>query len=42
MLGRIVDRRRKGQQRIKWLESIINSMNMSLSKFQEIVKGRGA
>ena len=42
MLGRIVDRRRKGQQRIKWLDSIINSMNMSLSKFQEIVKGRGA
>ena len=42
MLGRIVDRRRKGQQRIKWLDSIINSMNMSLSKFQEIAEDRGA
>ena len=38
MLGRIVDRRRKGQQRIKWLDSIINSMNMSLSKLEEITE----
>ena len=32
MLGKIEDRRRKGQQRMKWLDSIINSKDMSLSK----------
>ena len=42
MLGRIVDRRRKGQQRMSWLDGIIPSRNMTLSKLQEIVKGRGA
>ena len=38
MLGKIEGRRRSGQQRMKWLDGIINSMNMSLSKLQDIVK----
>ena len=38
MLGRIEVRRRRGQQRIRWLDGITHSMNMSLSKFQEMVK----
>ena len=42
MLGRIEDRRRKGQQRMRWLEDIINSTDMSLSKLQEMVKDREA
>ena len=42
MLGRIEGRRRRGQQRMKWLDSITNSMNMNLSKLQEIVKNRKA
>ena len=42
MLGKIEDRRRRGQKRVRWLDSIINSMDMSLSKVQEIVKDREA
>ena len=42
MLGKIEGRRRRGQQRIRWLESIIDSMDMSLSKLQQIVKDREA
>ena len=38
MVGKIEGRRRQGQQRIRWLDSIINLMDMSLSKLQEIVK----
>ena len=41
MLGKIEGRRR-GQQRMRWLESITNSMDMNLSKLREIVKDRGA
>ena len=42
MLGKIEGRSRRGQQRMKWLDVITNSMNMSLSKPQEIVKDREA
>ena len=42
MLGKIEGRRRRGQQRMRWLDSITDSMNMNLSKFQEIVKDREA
>ena len=41
MLGKIEGKRRRGQQRMRWLDSITNSMNMNLSKLQEIVRNRG-
>ena len=42
MLGKTEDKRRKGQQRMRWLDSITNSMDMNLSKLQKIVKSREA
>ena len=42
MLGKIKSRRRRGQQRTRWLDGITDSMNMSLSKCQEMVKDRAA
>ena len=42
MPGKTEGKRRRGQQRMRWLDSIINSMGMSLSKFQEVVKDREA
>ena len=42
MLGRIEGRKRRGQPRMRWLHGIIDSMDMSLSKFREIVKDREA
>ena len=42
MLGKIEGRRRKGWQTMRWLDSITHSMDMSLSKFQVIVKDREA
>ena len=42
MLGRIEGKRRGGRQRMRWLDSTTDSMDMRLSKFQETVKGREA
>ena len=42
MLGKIEGKRRRGRQRMKWLDGITDLMDMSLSKLREIVEDRGA
>ena len=42
MMGKIKGKRRRGQQKMRWLDSITDSVDMNLSKSREIVKDRGA
>ena len=42
ILGKIEGRKRRGRQRMRWLDGITDSMDIHLNKFQEIVEGRGA
>ena len=42
MLGKIEGRKRRGQQKMRWLDSIVDTIDMSLSKLWEIVKDGGA
>ena len=41
MLGKIEGKKRRGQQRVRWLDSMTNLMKMNWSKLQEVVEGRG-
>ena len=41
MMGKIEGKRRRGQQRVRWLDSITDSVNMNLSRLWEIVEDRG-
>ena len=42
MLGKTEGKKKRGQQRMRWLDSITNSIDMNLSKLREIVEDRGA